>query len=103
MPEEETKPAIETPATPQTPKPDGAKGGDTISALLGAAKLDWIRPLIYKIGGRKMLAGGGGLAVINEIAKSEMGETVKIIACICAAVVAIGTSISIAIEDRSKK
>ena len=100
MPEEESKPAA---ATPETPKPEGAKGGDALGALLGAVKLDWVRPLIYKIGGRKMLVGGGGLAVINEIAKSEMGETSKIIVCVCAAVVAVGTSISIAIEDRGKK
>ncbi len=103
MAAEVAKSAVETPATPETPKPETTKGGDALGALLGAVKLDWIRPLIYKVGGRKMLAGGGGLAVINEIAKIEMGETAKIIACICAAVIAIGTSISIAIEDRGKK
>lgn len=90
-------------AAPTTPPTAPPKEGAALGALLGAVKLDWIRPLLWKVGGRKMLTGAGGLAVINEIVKSEMGETAKIIACICAAVVAVGTAVSIAIEDRGKK
>lgn len=105
-----TKPETPAPATPAAPAlaapaaPEGDKKPNAVvDNLLKAVGLNWIRPLVYKLGGRKMLAGGGGLAVINHIVTSEMGETAKMVACICAALVAIGTSISIAIEDRGKK
>ena len=79
------------------------KPNAVLDGLLKAVKLDWIRPLIYKIGGRKVLMGGGGLAVINEIVKSDMSDNGKIIVSICAALVAVGTAVSVAIEDKGKK
>jgi len=89
---------------PDDPKqPEEVKPSPAIDLILKAVKLDWIRPLIYKVGGRKLVAGGGGLAVINEIVKSDLSDTGKIVACICAAVVAVGTSVAIALEDGRKK
>ncbi len=73
-----------------------------IGTLLGAVKLDWIRPLIYKIGGRKVAVGGGALAVINSIVATEMTDWPKAIACFSVAMVAGITAFAISYEDGKK-
>ena len=83
-------------------KSEGKKPNAAIDNLLKTVGLNWIRPLVYKLGGRKVLMGGGGLAIINEVVKSDVTDTGKIIVSICCAVIAVGTAISIAIEDGKK-
>ncbi len=73
-----------------------------IGTLLGAVKLDWIRPLIYKIGGRKVAVGGGALAVINSIVATEMTDWPKATACFSVAMVAGITAFAISYEDGKK-
>ncbi len=85
----------------ETPAPE-TKPNALLDTLLGAVKLDWIRPLIYKVGGRKVAVGGGALAVINQIVMSDMSDWPKAIACLSAALVAGITAFSISYEDGKK-
>lgn len=71
--------------------------------VTGLVKLDWIRPLLYKIGGRKVAVGGGALAVVSQIAASNMADWPKAIACLSVALIAALTSVSIGIEDGAEK
>ncbi len=73
-----------------------------LDTLLGAVKLDWIRPLIYKVGGRKVAVGGGALAVINSIVATDMADWPKAIACFSVAMVAGITAFAISYEDGKK-
>lgn len=80
------------------------KVGPTVGGVLGKTlSLAWIRPLIYNLGGRKLMAGGGGLAVISQVVASDMADWPKAIACLAAAVVAVGTGFTIAHEDQGKE
>ena len=82
--------------------PDEKKSNAMLDNLLKAVGLNWVRPLVYKLGGRKMVVGGGGLAVINEVIKSDLSSTGMIVVSVCCAVISVGTAISIAIEDGKK-
>ena len=62
-----------------------------------------LRPIMHKLGGRKLIAAGGGLAVIDRIVAAG-GETFGMphaIACVAVAIVAVGLAISTAWEDRA--
>lgn len=93
---DETEPATDSVVLPvQEKHPDaGFLGG-----LLG--KLG-IRGLLYNLGGRKILTGGGALGVITLIVNSSMGDWPKAIACLAVAVVAAATTFSIGHEDQGK-
>ncbi len=100
------------PADPSQPQPQPqpeaagaaeATGGGVGGFVAGLVKLDWIRPLLYKIGGRKVAIGGGALAVVSQIASSSMADWPKAIACLSVAVIATLTSISIGMEDGAQK
>lgn len=82
--------------------PKEEKAG-ALDFLLKAVKLEWVRPLVYNLGGRKLAAGGGGLAVITLIVNQGPMDWPKAIACLAVAVVAVGTSLSIASEDAREK
>jgi len=71
--------------------------------LAGTVKLDWIRPLLFKLGGRKLALGGAGLVVMKLVLQSG-GEITwpKAITCMAVAVLAVGTGWTIAHEDRDK-
>ena len=82
-----------------------SKKDSLISGLLGAVKLDWLRPLIYKVGGRKMVAGGSALAIIDRIVQAA-GPTLTwahATACLAVAIVAGAVVLATAWEDKSEK
>ena len=80
---------------------DGPKAeGGAADTLLKAVKLEWVRPLIYNLGGRKLAVGGGGLAIISQIVAAGPMDWPKAVACLAVAVVSVGTALSIASEDK---
>lgn len=79
------------------------KLGAVLDGALGAVKLDWVRPLIWKVGGRKMAMGGGAVVVIQQIALSSASDSVKIAACAAITAVAIGAMFSVGWEDGKVK
>lgn len=62
-----------------------------------------LRGLMYNLGGRKVVAGGGALGVITLIVQSDMADWPKAIACIAAALVAAAISLGIGMEDKKPK
>lgn len=85
--------------------PEEKKQNGLISSLLGAVKLDWLRPLIYKVGGRKMVVGGGALAIIDRITQSA-GEALTwahATTCLAVAIVAAAVALATAWEDKGEK
>jgi hypothetical protein len=77
----------------------------TVKKVLGFLKLDFVREVVHNLGGRKLLAAGGGLAVINEIV-ARSGETLAwphAVACLAVAIVSVGFGAVTAIEDKAKK
>jgi hypothetical protein len=94
-------------AAPGQPKTGGtgevAGSGGVSGFAAGLVKLDWIRPLLYKLGGRKVAIGGGALAVVSQIASSTMADWPKAIACLSVALIAALTSMSIGMEDGASK
>ena len=94
----------ETSTTPPTDKPevkDPANG--ILGTLLGAVKLDWIRPLIFRVGGRKVAIGALGLYVIRDIVIMDLSDLVKVGACAGCAVTAVGIAWAIGHEDGKKQ
>ena len=82
---------------------DEKKGSKLGEILSGAVKLDWVRPLLWKVGGRKMVMGGGGMGIITIIIGD--GKDIswpKAVACLAVAVVAIGGMFSVGMEDASR-
>ncbi len=76
-----------------------------LGTILSALKLDWVRPLIYKVGGRKMVATGGALFVIERIVTAA-GTALTwphAIACVSVAAVSIGMAFATASEDKAEK
>lgn len=71
--------------------------------LAGAVKLDWIRPLLWKVGGRKMVMGGGGMGIISLIVGDGKDLSwPKAVACLAVAIVALGGMFSVGMEDASR-
>lgn len=62
-----------------------------------------LRGLMYNLGGRKVVTGGGALGVCTLIVNSEMGDWPKAIACFGVGIIAAATVISIAMEDKKGK
>lgn len=77
-------------------------GQTSIHTILKALKLEWIRPLIYNLGGRKLAVGGGGLAIISQIVSSGPMDWPKAVACLAVAIISVGTALSIASEDKKE-
>lgn len=73
-----------------------------MDTLLKGLKLEWIRPLIYNLGGRKLLVGGGGMAAITLIMQGGTMNWSRAISCCAVAIVAASTAIAVAMEDNSK-
>lgn len=85
--------------------PEEKKENGLVSNLLSAVKLDWLRPLIYKVGGRKIVVTGGALAIIDRITQSA-GEALTwahATTCLAVAIVAAATVLATAWEDKSEK
>jgi len=81
--------------TPKEPKKSGA-----LDSVISALKLEWIRPLMYNLGGRKLAAGGAGLAIITQVINSTMADWPKAVVCLSVALISVGTSFAIASEDK---
>ncbi len=74
-----------------------------MDGILSAVKLEWIRPLFYNLGGRKLVLGGGGLAIIKLVVDSGADITwPKAVVCLAVAVLAVGTGWTIAKEDSGR-
>ena len=76
----------------------GGKGG----LLGGVLEKIGLRGLIYQVGGRKAVAGGGALAVITLIIQTEMGDWPKAVCCAAAAIVSVGFMFANSMEDSKK-
>lgn len=88
------------PATPAAPKKEKHPDAGFLGGLLEKIGL---RGVMYHLGGRKTVLGGGALGIIALIINTSMSDTAKAICCASVAVVAVGTVIAHAIEDRAKK
>lgn len=79
---------------------DESKGASKIGGILsGAVKMDWIRPLIWKVGGRKMVMGGGALALVQQIVGDGELTWPRAVACVAVAIIAVGGMFSVGWED----
>ena len=75
---------------------------EKIRPILDVVGGKWIRPLTHNVGGRKMLLGGGALAVIDrivQVAGTSFGWP-HAVACLAVSFAAGATSWAIAHEDR---
>lgn len=73
----------------------GGKGG----LLGGILEKLGVRGLMYQLGGRKAVAGGGALAVCTMIVQSDMSDWPKAVACVAVAIISVGVMFSISSED----
>lgn len=78
---------------------DDKKGSPLADAALGAVKLDWIRPLIFKVGGRKMAMGGVALLIIKNIVDAGQIDWPRAFVCLSVALVSIGAGFAVGWED----
>jgi len=86
-------------ATP-APKKEAHPDAGFLGKILGAVG---VRGLLYNLGGRKVVTGGGALGVCTLIVNSDMSDWPKAIACAAVAVIAAATMFSIGAEDKAKK
>ena len=83
----------------------GGLFGKVVSFFSKAKFVDPIRPLLYKIGGRKVALTGASLFVIERIV-SAAGDSFgwpHAIACLSAAIASVGFSFANASEDKAEK
>lgn len=66
--------------------------------LLSAVKLEWVRALMYNLGGRKVVVAGGSLAVIKTIVDSGPVDWPRAVACLGVAIVAAVTAIAVGMD-----
>jgi hypothetical protein len=78
------------------------KLGAVVGVAKGAVKLDWVRPLIWRVGGRKMVMGGGALAIVQQIVAAGDMTWPRAIACLAVSIIAIGGMFSVGMEDASR-
>ncbi len=91
--------------SPANEAPPEKKSSGIVDLVLGAVKLDWLRPLIHKVGGRKTVFVGAALAVIDRIV-GVAGESFGWphgIACLSVALVAGLGAFSVAHEKKGNK
>jgi len=69
-----------------------------MNGLLKAAKLEWVRALMYNLGGRKVVVAGGGLAIIKTIVDSGPMDWPRAVACLSVAIVAAVTAIAVGMD-----
>lgn len=86
---------------PNTEVAKEAKPNKFAALLARAVKLDWLRPLIHHVGGRKMVMGGGGMALITLLVGAGDVTWPKAVACLAVAITAAAGMFSTAWEDRS--
>jgi len=72
-----------------------------MSALAKTLKLEWIRPLMYNLGGRKVVVAGGGMAIIKTIVDGGPMDWPRAVACLSVAVVAAVTAIAVGMDPKA--
>ena len=76
-----------------------------LDKFLSVVKLKWLREVVFNVGGRKFIVGGGALAVIDRIvqAAGQSFDWPHGIACLSVALVAGFVVFSTALEDSKKE
>ena len=69
--------------------------------LLKAVKLEWIRALMYNLGGRKVVVAGGGMAIIKVIVDGGPMDWPRAVACLSVAIVAAVTTIAVSMDPKA--
>lgn len=69
-----------------------------MNSLAKLVKLEWVRPLMYNLGGRKVVVAGGGMAVIKTIVDSGPMDWPRAVACLSVAIVAAVTAIAVGMD-----
>lgn len=69
--------------------------------LLSAVKLEWVRALMYNLGGRKVVVAGGGLTVIKVIVDGGPMDWPRAVACLSVAIVAAVTAIAVGLDPKA--
>ncbi len=90
--------------TPDTASPSPDALAKALSGLAGAVKLDWVRPLIWRLGGRKTAVLAPLAAVVTKMTIETPGD-LSLAKGIMVAGVWIGAgimSMSIGMEDAGK-
>jgi hypothetical protein len=72
-----------------------------VNSLAKLVKLEWIRPLMYNLGGRKVVVAGGGMAVIKTIVDGGPMDWPRAVACLSVAVVAAVTAIAVSMDPKA--
>jgi hypothetical protein len=73
-----------------------------VNSLVKLVKLEWIRPLMYNLGGRKVVVAGGGMAVIKTIVDGGPMDWPRAVACLSVAVVAAVTAIAVSMDPKAE-
>lgn len=76
-------------------------GGMLLNLAKDFGLLKWIRPLQHKVGGRKMLLGGGALYILQGMLVGVDVTWPLAVAALAVGLTAVGTSIAIAIEGET--
>jgi hypothetical protein len=72
-----------------------------VNSLAKLVKLEWIRPLMYNLGGRKVVVAGGGMAIIKVIVDGGPMDWPRAVACLSVAVVAAVTAIAVSMDPKA--
>lgn len=72
-----------------------------MNSLAKLVKLEWIRPLMYNLGGRKVVVAGGGMAIIKVIVDGGPMDWPRAVACLSVAVVAAVTAIAVSMDPKA--
>lgn len=72
-----------------------------MNTLAKTLKLEWIRPLMYNLGGRKVVVAGGGMAIIKTIVDGGPMDWPRAVACLSVAVVAAVTAIAVGMDPKA--
>jgi hypothetical protein len=73
-----------------------------LDGILAAVKLEWIRPLIYNLGGRKVAIGGAASGIIYALTADGNVTWPEAVVCAAVAILGVGISWTIAKEDAAK-
>ena len=73
-----------------------------MNKLLGVVKLEWVRTLMYSLGGRKVVVAGGGMAVIKVIVDGGPMDWPRAVACLSVAIVAAVTTIAVSMDPKAE-
>ena len=70
--------------------------------VLAGLKLEWVRPLIYNLGGRKLALGAGGLTILTVLSSDGVVSWPEAVLAAAVAVIVVGSGWAIAREDSAQ-